>query len=136
MPLNSRGSVSARLSVWFSERSRAEKVSTLAARTPIPPRPTARRAAAPPPRGCAAPPPRVEARGPRRALDQRERGPAPGARRGQDQRPVREIEPRLGDAARPLRPAHEPAEPAGNHEVDGEKELVAQVEHDPLADAF
>ncbi len=47
MPLKSRGSVSARLRVWFSERSRAENASAVAARTSMPPRSRGRSAASP-----------------------------------------------------------------------------------------
>jgi len=96
MPLKMPGSVSARLSVWFSLASAARN-------------------------GLAA--------------DEVERRPPLRSRLGQDERPRREVEGGEADLAPQLRARRLPVEPAGDHEVQDEKEIALQPDDDALAEA-
>ena len=107
MPLKSRGSVSARLRVWFSLRSRAPNAARSTSSGSSPPRSNAASASAP--------------------ADQVE-GRAPlAARLGEHQLPVGELEGGERDLPRRLGAGGEPAEPAGDHQVDDQEELAVEA---------
>ena len=116
MPLKRRGSVSERLSVWFSRASRSAKASRVASSGSRPPRSNGASAA------CAA--------------HQMDRGAALRAGLREHERARRELELREGDARRHLRPraGGDPAESAGDHQMHDEVQVVVEVEHDPLAE--
>src|ERR1041385_8320550 len=112
MPLNSRGSVSARLSVWLSDRSRIAKVSLVAARTSIPPRSSPRSAASPRTRRMAA----------LRLVPASASTSVPPGK------------PKLARGIPPPPPAPRagPSHPARDHDMDGEEHPVPEAQHDPL----
>ena len=114
MPLKSRGSVSARLRVWFSLRSAAANCverrlhgldAAAVERAHARPRPRSRQS---------------EAR-------------FFGARLGQDERPGREVEGGEPDLPGHRRAARPPAQAAGDHEMEHEEQVVLEDEHQPLA---
>ena len=115
MPEKRRGSVSARLAVWFSRVSASRKRGRLAPRTSIPPRSSSAR--------------------PSLARDEVKRGAL--LRRGlrQHERTLGEVERRERSAACHLRAALSPVEPARDHQVQDEKEPALENEDDPLPDA-
>ena len=117
MPLNRCGSVSARLSVWFSRRSAAAKR-----------REVRRQHVESRPGSCCAQ--RVPA-----ADDVQRRLPL-GARFGQHQRAVLEVEREQtelsGNAGARLLPPEAP----GDHQMKDEKQLALDLEDDPLAEAM
>jgi hypothetical protein len=63
------------------------------------------------------------------------RGALLGAGLGQQQRPGREVEGRQRDLAGWARSPAAPAEAAGDHEVEDQKEIALQAPHDALAQA-
>jgi len=115
IPENSRGSVSARLSVWRSAPSRAAKACASAE--------------------SASKPPGIVAGQLRLALHQVQRGAPVAGRLGQPQRPVREVERRQRQAAWQGHPRRLPAQAPGDHQVHDGEPLSGEDEHDPLAQA-
>ena len=114
MPAKRRGSVSARLSVWFSLASRAANAARSVSEY--------------------FEPAGVEGRERRLAATQ-----CSDARRlvpasVNASVPARELEDRERDPGRRLRAALEPAQPAGDHQVQDEKPFVVEREDDPLAE--
>jgi hypothetical protein len=107
MPLNRRGSVSERLSVWFSRCRRG--VQDLDA--------------APVERGR---------RGP--AAHEMERRALLGAGLGEKQGPVLEIEGSKTEPSGQLRAAILPVQTARHHQVQDQEQIVLEREDDPLAD--
>src|SRR5207249_134961 len=77
--------------------------------------------------------PAVERRQRALAADEMERCPLLRARLGQDKDSASEIERGERGPARNLRPRRPPAEPAGDHQVQDEKEILLELEDDPLA---
>src|SRR5215831_17479854 len=67
------------------------------------------------------------------ALDQMDRGAALGARFGEKQRRILEIESRERQAARRLLVFREPAQAAGDHEMDDQEQGSLELEDDALA---
>ncbi len=65
-----------------------------------------------------------------------QRGALLGARFGEHQRAAREIEAGQAYLAGNARASIVPAEPAGDHEVEYEKQVVLQGNHDSLAEAL
>ena len=57
-----------------------------------------------------------------------------GAGLGEDQRAVREVERGEADLARQLRAPRLPVQPAGDHQVEDEEEVVVEREDDALAE--
>ena len=115
IPLNSRGSVRARFSVWLSRDSAARNEAVSASSTSRPRLSCSASAASPRTRWS-------EARF------------FPLASRHQ-QGPGREVERRQRDLpGRPRSPAP-PAEAAGDHQVEDQKQIAFQTPHDPFAEA-
>jgi hypothetical protein len=56
------------------------------------------------------------------------------SRLGQHERSIREVECSQPDLARDLGVRREPAEAAGDHEVDDDEELAFQADDDPFSD--
>ena len=115
MPLNSCGSVSARLSVWFSDFRRSRKRRQIglqhidAARVEL-----------------------LQCFSPRtRYNDARRLVPASVS----TSVPLVNVEQRQTDASRALDVLRAPAQTPRDHQVQNQEQIVLQREHDPLADA-
>ena len=114
MPLKSRGSASARLSVWFSDLSALRERGEIGLQH--------------------LQPAGVERPQRRLALHEVQRRPPLRARLGKGERPVVELEHCERDPAGRSGAGRQPAQPPRDHQVDHEEELALELEHDPLAD--
>ena len=113
MPLNSCGSVRARLSVWFSRCRRSRKAARSASMVSRPPLSKARRAASP----------RTTCSDARRFV--------PASVKASE--PELNSQDRQRDATRRLGTSFEPAQTARDHEVQHEKQIILQRNDDALA---
>ena len=113
MPLKRRGSVSARLTVWFSATRRAANASRVAAITSMPPASSAASAARPATTCSEA----------RRCLPASVRASVPTSN-----------SKKASALRRRLLARREPAQPAGDHQVDDDEELALEGQDDALAE--
>ena len=117
MPLTRCGSVSARLSVWFSRVNASWNCSSVASSGSMPPGSSARER--------------------RLAAHHLHRRAFPRAGLGEEERAVRELERREEHlrAHAGLLPRLAPPQAAGDHQVDDQEQVVGEHQHDALADA-